>query len=85
MEYKIKGKKASTAEVLVNPVKLRLIANGVIGNMESVQWHVEEEREQITEKFWFTSQMEEKLALVQLGKLKIATPSHVQLNAWIAS
>jgi len=37
MEYKIKGKKASTAEVLVNPVKLRLIANGVIGNMESVQ------------------------------------------------
>ena len=45
--------------------------------MDSVLKHAEEEREQITEKFWFTSQMVEKLALVQLGKLKIATPSHV--------
>ena len=58
-----------------------MIANGVIGNMGSVQRHAEEEREQITEKFWFISQMEEKLALVQLGKLKIAIPSHVQMQA----
>jgi len=48
--------------------------------MGSVQRHAEEERELITEKFWFTSQMVEKLALVQLGKRKIATPSHVQMK-----
>merc|ERR1719158_916296 len=72
-EYKIKGKKASTAGVHVNPVKLRPIANGVIGIMESVQRPAEEEREQITERYWFISQMEEKLALVQLGNFKIAT------------
>merc|ERR1711962_1747945 len=43
MEFKIKGKKVSTAGVLVNPVKFQPIANGVIGNMESVRRHAEEE------------------------------------------
>ena len=49
--------------------------------MESVRRHAEEEREQITERFWLTSQMEEKLALAQHGKLKIATPNPVQNQA----
>ena len=61
--------------------KLQPIANGVIGNMESVRRHAEEEREQIIERFWFTSQMEEKLVLAQHGKLMFATPNHVQKQA----
>ena len=45
--------------------------------MDNVQKHVEEVQEQIIERSWCNSQMEERLVRVQLGKHKIATRSHV--------
>jgi len=77
MEFKIKEKKASTAEGLASPAKLQSIANGVIGNMESAQRRAEEVRERIIERNSCISQTEEWLALVQLGKPKNATLIHV--------
>jgi len=67
MEYKIKEKRALTVEALVHPAKIKLIANGAIGNTGSVQRRVVEVREQITERNLCTSQTEEKLVRVLHG------------------